>query len=288
MDVVIGLGEIGYPWYNLISKARKTAAIDVSTIPLARVGVAERMVGGWFHAVGMSDFKSGWLNEEEIHHSNVEIAHICIPYTYRFPAIVTKYFKWLLPKTIVIHSTVKPYTTKNIHLILGEAARIIYSPMRGVHGRMDLDMKRYDKFYASYTEDCQDYVELLTSMGITNYRIKKPETLEFAKVLTDTSYYGFLVAFAMLTEEVTMKHGLDYDEMWMFAYQIHRYLDNRPPCGSPGMNKLYPDPRGIGGHCILPNLELVKEELPDLYRFIHKVNDDCKQRHGHGENDEKP
>ena len=116
-------------------------------------------------------------------------------------------------------------------------------------------------------------------MTIIGLRVKNPHTLEFAKILCDTSYYGYLIAYAMKTEEIALKYGIDYDEMWRFSYQIHKFLGNRPPCGSQGLNKIYPDHKGIGGHCIMQNLELAKEDLGEIYHLIHKINKSCIERH---------
>jgi len=83
----------------------------------------------------------------------------------------------------------------------------------------------------------------------------------------------------MKTEEIATKYDIDFDEMWMFADQIHEFLGNRPPCGSLGTKKIFPDPKGIGGHCVMSNLELVKEDFSEIYHLIHKINKCCVERH---------
>lgn len=253
MDIIIGMGEIGKPWFNLVSKVRKVAGFDIN----------------------LENCRGNWSGEP------VEILHICTPYSSNFVDIVVDYVLKYKPKMLVVHSTVKPFTIKELDedKRLPRNLQVVYSPFRGVHLRMEFDLKRYDKFYASYQDNCSLYEELLSDMGIVGYKGKNPHTLEFSKILCDTSYYGWLIAYAMKTEEIAMKYGIDYNEMWMFAHQIHQYLDDRPPCGSPGMNKIYPDPKGIGGHCIMPNLELVKEDLSEVYDVIFKINNNCIERH---------
>tara|TARA_B110000014_G_C19532603_1_gene285717 strand:- start:253 stop:480 length:228 start_codon:yes stop_codon:yes gene_type:complete len=56
-----------------------------------------------------------------------------------------------------------------------------------------------------------------------------------------------------------MKHKIDFDEMWSFSDEIHKFLGNRP--------KMFPG--FIGGHCVIPNLSLVNENL--LWQ-IDKIN----------------
>ena len=254
MDMVVGIGEIGAPWLKIISTVRKTVAVDIDP---------------------KKDQEKQW------HGEHVDILHICLPYSKDFVDIVVSYALKFDPEMIVVHSTVKPGTTLELHNDerLPRKTKVLFSPVRGVHMRMEFDLKRYDKFYASYRSDTGLFSQLLTDMTVTGFKASTPLVLEYAKILTDTSYYAWLIAYSMITEKITMKHHLDYDEMWMFAHQIHKHLDNRPPCGAPGMNKIYPDSKGIQGHCVLPNLDLVKEEMPELYNVIHLINADCVKRH---------
>jgi len=76
--------------------------------------------------------------------------------------------------------------------------------------------------------------------------MSSPITLELAKIIVDTSYYGWLINYAQLSNMIAVQHKIDYDEMWTFADEIHKFLGNRP--------KMYPG--YIGGHCVIPNLNL--------------------------------
>lgn len=252
MDLIIGMGEIGKPWFNLVSQVKKVVGFD--TDPSKCIG--------------------NWSGEE------VEILHVAIPYNESFVNIVVDYALEYKPKMIVIHSTIKPFTTRELSNDRRlKNMKIVYSPVRGIHSRMEYDLKRYDKFYSSYKDKCTLYEDLLSALGINSRKIKNPHTLEFSKILCDTTYYGWLIVYAMKTEEIAMKYDIDYNEMWIFAEQIHEYLDNRPSCGSLGKKGIYPDKKGIGGHCIMQNLELIKDDISEIYEIIHKINNDCKERH---------
>ena len=87
----------------------------------------------------------------------------------------------------------------------------------------------------------------------------KPKTLELAKIICDTSYMGWLINYAQLSNMIAIEHGVNYDEMWSFSDEIHKFLGNRP--------KMYPG--YIGGHCVIPNLDLVHS---DTLNLIKKVN----------------
>jgi hypothetical protein len=58
---------------------------------------------------------------------------------------------------------------------------------------------------------------------------------------------------------IASKLKVDYDEMWQFADEIHKYLGNRP--------KMFPG--FIGGHCVIPNLELIDDKMLNLIREIN-------------------
>ena len=80
--------------------------------------------------------------------------------------------------------------------------------------------------------------------------MSKPETLELAKIVCDTSYLGWLVNFAQISNVISKQYNVDYDEMWTFSEEIHKFLGNRP--------KMYPGI--IGGHCVIPNLQLLRSQ----------------------------
>ena len=128
------------------------------------------------------------------------------------------------------------------------------------------DLKRYVKFYAVEPTAPRSkwasitYSRLLKKCGMKTKQMSKPITLELAKIVVDTSYYGWLITYAQLSNMIAIKNGVDYDEMWSFADEIHKYLGNRP--------KMFPG--FIGGHCVIPNLDLVHNQTLDL---IKKLND---------------
>ncbi len=162
-------------------------------------------------------------------------------------------------KAVLIHSTVIPGTTKNIQK--KSKVPILFSPVRGVHKRFSEDIKKYTKFISSDTEladqsiksDLEKRFHKIDWMSTT-------KTAELAKILVDTTYYGWLINYAQITKMICEKEGVDFDEMWKFSDEIHENLGNRP--------KMYPGI--IGGHCVIPNLNLIEYENLDM---IKKIND---------------
>ena len=239
-DIVVGLGEIGLPILKLISKKE--------------------------NAVGY-DLDKKLMNEKKfskLENSQTRFLHIAIPVNKNFISNVIQLYKKFQPECIVIHSTISPGTTEQIQKKL--QIPIIFSATRGVHKRMLQDLKRYVKFFAISKNApkkywaVSKYRESMKKCGIKTQQMSKPETLELAKILCDTSYLGWLINYAQLTNTIALEHNVDYDEMWKFSDEIHKILGNRP--------KMFPG--FIGGHCVIPNLELIQNQTLDLIKSINQ------------------
>ena len=87
------------------------------------------------------------------------------------------------------------------------------------------------------------------------------KSLELGKILWDRSYYGWLINFAQITKIISDREKVDYDEMWSFADEIHKFLGNRP--------KMFPG--FIGGHCVIPNLKLIDDESLNQINQINNL-----------------
>ena len=229
-DVVAGLGEIGYPILKFLSKNQITVGYDVD----------ERLMN-------KSKFK-------KFQDTQTSFLHIAIPVTSKFEPNILQLYKKFEPECIVMHSTVGPGTTEKIQEKLD--VPLIYSATRGVHKRMLKDIKRYTKFFAiSKTAPKKQWAtkafsRKMKNCGVKTKQMSKPETLELAKIVCDTSYLGWLVNFAQISNVISKQYNVDYDEMWTFSEEIHKFLGNRP--------KMYPGI--IGGHCVIPNLQLLRSQ----------------------------
>jgi hypothetical protein len=190
--------------------------------------------------------------------------HIAIPVTDKFINNVLKLYKKFHPECIVIHSTIKPGITEKLQRKL--SIPVIYSATRGVHKRMIYDLKRYTKFFVISANAPRNkwassrYVKVMKNCGIKTKKMSSPETLELAKIICDTSYLGWLINYAQLSNIIAIEYDVNYDEMWSFSDEIHKFLGNRP--------KMFPG--FIGGHCVIPNLDLIHNQTLNL---IKKLND---------------
>jgi len=239
IDIVAGLGEIGSPILKLLSKTAIVLGYDINQ-----------------KLMNLKKF-------QEYESSNIKFLHICIPFNDNFSKNVFSLYKKFKPEIIVIHSTVSPYTTKKLQKNI--PIPIIYSATRGVHKRMLSDLKKYTKFYALEKNAPKikwaslEYSKLLKKCNVKTKKMTVPITLELAKIIVDTTYYGWLINYAQMSNMIAKKHGVDYYEMWEFSDEIHKFLGNRP--------KMFPG--FIGGHCIIPNLKLINERD---FNQIDKIN----------------
>ena len=206
------------------------------------------------------------MNEKKFHKFSTlptSFLHVCIPFSKFFLKNIKNLNDQFHPECIVIHSTIRPKTTLQIQNTFD--IPIIYSATRGVHKRMIQDMKKYTKFFSVYSTAPRSkwaslqFIKKMKHVGIKTKKMSNPLVLELAKIVVDTSYYGWLISYAQLSNMISIKNKVDYDEMWSFADEIQKYLGNRP--------KMFPG--FIGGHCVIPNLSLIDE---DSLWEIEKIN----------------
>ena len=244
-DLVVGIGEIGKSILKLLSKDSIVVGFDLNPDLMDKRKI------------------------ERYKNLKTSFMHIAIPVTGKFINNVLKLYKKFQPECIVIHSTIRPGTTEILQRKL--PIPVIYSATRGVHKRMIYDLKRYTKFFVISANAPRNkwassrYVKMMKRCGIKTKKMTKPETLELAKIICDTSYLGWLVNYAQLSNMIANEYGVNYDEMWSFTEEIQKFLGNRP--------KMYPGI--IGGHCVLPNLDLINNEKLDQ---IKKINSYYKKK----------
>ena len=243
-DIILGMGEVGETLFDLLVN-RKFDCIGID----------------------LEDSKCKNYTENKII-ENPQYLHVCLPGELeKFTDIVIEWINKIKNiQVVVIHSTVKPGTTKSIQE--RSSIPILFSPVRGVHRRFLDDIKKYTKFISfdnaeinsEIKKDLENRFEKVEWMSTT-------KTAELAKILVDTTYYGWLINYAQITKMICEKENVDFDEMWKFADEIHENLGNRP--------KMFPGI--IGGHCVIPNLNLVEYENLDVIKTINEMYEKFKK-----------
>jgi UDP-N-acetyl-D-mannosaminuronate dehydrogenase len=190
----------------------------------------------------------------------VRILHLCFPFDAGFVSAASRYVSRYEPEVVVVNSTVVPGTTRAIQQRTGTAA--VYSPVRGKHARMTEELRHYRKFVAGTSAEAVAVVaDHFAAAGMTTQRVSSFEALELAKLL-ETTYFGVLVAWAQEMDRFAAAVGADYWETLEFFEEIG-FL---PPVGF--------EPGFIGGHCVVPNLDLLDQvRRSPLVDAIRNSND---------------
>ena len=114
---------------------------------------------------------------------------------------------------------------------------------------MQEEMLHYTKFVGALDpESGQRAIEHFEGVGMKARLLASPEASEIAK-LTETTYFGLLIAWAQEVERYCMKLGANYDEVVSFYEEIKFF----PPVKY--------TPGEIGGHCVMPNIAILRNNF---------------------------
>ncbi len=215
--VVVGLGEVGLPIFDLASKHHNVFGVDM-TPPTEIV-------------------------------SPVDILHICFPFGIDdFVGETIRYIELFKPSLTIINSTVAVGTTRIVATRMGTP--VVHSPVRGKHAHMTEDLLRYVKFVGALNAPAGERAaEHFRSLGMKTAILSSPEASELAK-LTETTYFGLIIAWAQEVERYCDQLDQNYDEVTSFYEEIGFF----PPV------KYFPGI--IGGHCVMPNINILKRLGP--------------------------
>jgi len=224
---VVGLGEVGKPLFEIIKTQHEVFGVDIDlAAPLNRC----------------------------------DVMHICFPFSGRkFIGQVVDYIRRYQPALTIINSTVAPGTTRRI---ADESGRpVVNSPVRGKHARMREEMLHYTKFIGALDpESGARAAQHFESVGMKTKVLGSPEATEIAK-LTETTYFGVMIAWAQEVERYCREVGASYDEVVSFYEEVKFF----PPV------KYFPGV--IGGHCVMPNIAILRQQFPSgLLQAIVKSN----------------
>jgi UDP-N-acetyl-D-mannosaminuronate dehydrogenase len=228
--VVVGLGEVGKPLFELASKYHDAVGVDIS--PVGQVG-------------------------------EVDVMHVCFPFQIKdFVGEAARYIELFRPTLTVVNSTVEIGTTRAIAERTG--SDVVNSPIRGKHARMLDEIGIYTKFVGAMNRAAGlRAVEHFQSLGMKTRILSSPEATELAK-LTETTYFGLMIAWAQEVERYCDQAGQDYDEVVAFYEEIKFF----PPV------KYFPGV--IGGHCVMPNIEILRKRYSSLLLEAIQASNDMK------------
>jgi UDP-N-acetyl-D-mannosaminuronate dehydrogenase len=212
--IVAGLGEVGRPLFEILSEHYNVIGLDI-TPPADPIG-------------------------------KVDVLHVCYPFEIKdFIGETARYIEKYKPTMTVINSTVAVGTTRAVAQRTGAA--VANSPVRGKHVRMQEEIRSYTKFVGGMdSAGGKHAAEHFEGAGLKTKVLSAPEATELAK-LTETTYFGLMIAWAQEVERYCDQAGQDYAEIAAFYDEISFFPKTKY---FPGI---------IGGHCVMPNIEILRK-----------------------------
>lgn len=241
--VVAGLGEVGKPLFEVLSRHYDVIGVDISP--------AERI-------------------------EQADVLHICYPFQIKdFIGETARYIELFKPAVTIVNSTVAVGTTRAIAERTGTA--VVNSPVRGKHARMLEELQKYVKFIGAADPAVgEEAAAHFQAAGLKTKILSSPEATELAK-LTETTYFGVMIAWAQEVERYCDQSGQSYEEVTSFYDEIGFF---------PAVKYF---PGVIGGHCVMPNIKILsKYTHSPLLEAIQlsnkmKVEREAHQRVAHSE-----
>ncbi len=190
-----------------------------------------------------------------------DVLNISIPYSDNFNIIVSDYIQEISPRELVIiHSTVAPNTTKQIRELSGYNS-VVHSPVRGVHPNLYEGIMTFVKFVGADDPDSAERcLSHFDSLGIIASVSESSLTTEMGK-LFDTTYYGLCIAWHGEMKKICDELNISFDECVTYFNESYNKGYSKLDKGNVIRPVLNPPSDKIGGHCIIPNTEILKKNF---------------------------
>jgi len=246
IDIIIGQGEVGKALGEVLGERRKIKFVDPPQ------GLH------WTEAQMIVDGGCDWM-------------HVAFPHSDPFKDDVCAYWLDFRPKHIVIHSTVPVGTTRAISKRFAVPVGITYSPIRGIHPHLARYIREFPKWLAT-NEDAETVCDYFQASGMQTRIAPSFETLEWMKLIETTEYYARIA----LWQEIERQYvALDLPDGALTALKSFLFEKRKVYDGDRG---LAPIMNGgvIRGHCLCPNLELLRKSVktsPQFYRWLKESNE---------------
>jgi UDP-N-acetyl-D-mannosaminuronate dehydrogenase len=203
----------------------------------------------------------------------VNVLHLCFPDSDDYVLKAVEYITRFKPQLTLVESTVRPNTISRIYE--QTQAPICHSPHRGnIKDGMKWGLFTYTKYVGPAKPDyAKAAVEYYASLGLKVKVFKSSLETELAKLL-ETTYYGVLIAWFQDVHRICEWLGAEEKEVVD--------LLGAPTLESGGLH-LRPIfyPSFIGGHCVIPNAQIIRTTLQSLGKeslFVNALLESNKQR----------
>jgi UDP-N-acetyl-D-mannosaminuronate dehydrogenase len=220
------------------------------------------------------------LSLDEFPGKTIDILHVAIPYNDDFIAAVEKTINEVKPQLVIIDASVKPGTTRELYN--RTKVTMVHAPIDGVHPNLAKYQTTFTKAIGAIDDKGFTMArEHWLALGAPEVvRFDSPEDSELAKLLS-TTYYGWNIVFNKLVKRMCENTGTNFDQVYTAYNDIYNagYAETLPHVRRPTLKYV---PGQIGGHCVMPNIEILKTMFADpgldlMAEFNESLKDEVKK-----------
>ena len=172
-------------------------------------------------------------------------------------------------RTIIIHSTVDPGTTKQLSTDFPEVC-FVYSPCCGVHPNLTESFKTFDKYlgvddHEKWESNIEMIYKYFKLVKIPVQPVSDTKTIEFMKVLS-TSMYSINIAMMFEIEKMCKETNTDFTIVytkWQESYNKGYTKLGKGNVCRPILKLPEGEDRNIGGHCCSNNAVILDRFFKD-------------------------
>ncbi len=207
---------------------------------------------------------------------NPSFIHIAFPYSAEFGFEIKKYIQIYKPKIVIIHSTLKLGTIRKISEKIKK--EVVHSPVLGQHNQLSESLLVFEKWIGGIDKKTNLKVfQYFKKFGLMPKIKSSPEITEMAK-LFQTTRYALNIAFAQEQYRFLKNQSLDYTETVLDFERMFNLGSKK--LNQEHLNRPLLIPGEIGGHCLLPNLQILKSLFSSKFLdLIEESNEQFKKSH---------
>ena len=186
-----------------------------------------------------------------------DVLHVCIPWSDKFVGIVQDYQeKYGAPGALtIIHATVPVGTS--------DQCKGVHSPTRGVHPYLLKGLKSFVKYCGG--KRANEAAAIFSALGLSAHIVCSARDTEALK-LWDTSGYGLNIILEKAIWQYCQENALDFNTVYTHANWTYNEGFKRMGMESNSKYVLEHMDGPIGGHCVLPNCDLLGGTIAEFIK----------------------
>lgn len=189
----------------------------------------------------------------------IDVLHIAIPYNDRFETSIGEYIELYNPSLTIVYSTVPIGTCERLD--------VVHSPVEGRHPHIGLSILSSPRWLGTSNERLMQLAANVWEKITPLRKLPSANFTEWLK-LRSTSKYGVSLVWADYEARVSKELGMDFSAIKLFDMDYNKLYER---LGLPQFQRyILDEPNGhIGGHCVVPNAELLDNQYPnDMLKAI--------------------